>query len=173
MHRYLIVANETLGGMHLVHQVRQRLLAGPCSFYIVVPASPPRGRWTYDEEEARSIARGRLKSALSRFRALGADVEGEVGDGRPLDAIRDAMREAAFDAVLLSTLPHGRSRWLKADLPTRVRAELGVPVDHVIGVPADRPIGVADPSDVRPPEVATETWAGKSEPSPAIGTEAS
>ena len=134
MLRYLVVANETLGGMHLLDQVQERLQAGRCSFFIVVPATPPRGGWTFDEQESRSIARVRLETALARFRALGAEVEGEVGDERPLDAIRDAMRDGAYDAVLLSTLPPGRSRWLKVDLPARVRAEFGVPVDHVIGV---------------------------------------
>jgi hypothetical protein len=152
MYRYLVVANETLAGVRLVDLVRQRLRAGPCSFYIVVPATPPRGTWTYDEGEARSIARGRLEAAVGRFRALGADVGGEVGDERPLDAIRDAMRKRTFDAVLLSTLPPGRSRWLKADLPRRVRAEFGVPVDHVIGVPADQGDRVVGLSDVRSKE---------------------
>jgi hypothetical protein len=166
MHRYLIVANETLGGMHLIDLVQGRLRAGPCSFYIVVPATPPRGRWTYDEKETRSIARSRLEMALGRFRALGADIGGEVGDERPLDAIRDAMREGAFDAVLLSTLPPGRSRWLKADLPRRIRAEFGVPVAHVIGVPVDHVIGVADSSDVRLAEATAETWSAEPTPRP-------
>jgi hypothetical protein len=163
MHRYLVVANQTLAGVHLVDQVRQRLRAGPCSFYIVVPATPPRGGWTFDEEKARSIARIRLQTALGRFRALGADAGGEIGDERPLDAIRDAMRERAFDAVMLSTLPPGRSRWLRADLPRRIRAEFGVPVYHVIGT--------ADPGDVRSAR-RPETWPAP-EPVPRSRREAS
>jgi hypothetical protein len=164
MNQYLVVANETLGGSHLVDLVQERLREGPCSFYIVVPATPPRGTWTYDERGARSIARGRLETALGRFRALGADVGGEVGDGRPLDAIRDAMRDGVFDAVLLSTLPPGRSRWLKANLPRRVRAEFGVPVAHVIGVPSDK-VRVQGSSHVGGREVAADTEPGALQPS--------
>ncbi len=155
MKHVLVVANETLAGSHLVDRVQERLLAGPCRYHIVVPATPPRGRWSYDEGEARSIARRRLQEALERFRALGADVEGEVGDERPLDAIRDAMRKRSYDAVLLSTLPPGRSRWLKADLPRRVRAEFDVPVDHVIGTADERrEIRVPVP-DLLPDQAAT------------------
>lgn len=165
MNQYLVVANETLGGSHLVDLVGERLREGPCSFYIVVPATPPRGTWTYDENGARSIARGRLETALGRFRALGADVGGEVGDERPLDAIRDAMRAGAFDAVLLSTLPPGRSRWLKADLPRRVRAEFGVPVAHVIGVPSDEVSRVQGSSRMGRREVADTTRPGTPQPS--------
>ena len=165
MNHYLVVANETLGGSHMVDLVRERLREGPCSFYIVVPATPPRRTWTYDENGARSIARGRLETALSRFRALGADVGGEVGDERPLDAIRDAMRARVFDEVLLSTLPPGRSRWLKADLPRRVRAEFGVPVAHLIGFPSDEVIRFQGSSLVGRREVAADTRHGAPIPS--------
>ena len=137
MRRYLVVANQTLGGGNLARKVRECLREGPCFFYIVVPATPPRRQLTYTDGEATSIARRRLEAAIERFTELGADAAGEVGDPRPLDAIRDAILSASqdggFDGVLLSTLPLGASRWLKMDLPARVRAEFGLPVTHLIG----------------------------------------
>lgn len=132
--RYLVVGNQTLGGSQLLRKVRECLAERPCSFYIVVPATPRRSQWTYTEEGAHATARARLHDAVARFRELGAEVDGEVGDPRPLDAIRDAFLARSFDALLLSTLPPGASRWLKMDLPARVRAEFGVPVIHLIGV---------------------------------------
>ena len=39
MHKYLVVANQTLGGEHLIEEARRRALAGPSSFYVVVPNS--------------------------------------------------------------------------------------------------------------------------------------
>src|SRR5712692_4798545 len=34
---YLVVANQTLGGDQLIAEVRQRVAAGPSSFYVLVP----------------------------------------------------------------------------------------------------------------------------------------
>jgi cell pole-organizing protein PopZ len=73
--------------------------------------------------------------ALERFRKLGAEAQGEVGDERPLEAIADAVREEAFDEIILSTLPPGLSRWLRQDLPHRVERTFDVEVTHVVAEP--------------------------------------
>ena len=132
MRRYLVVANQTLGGPRLAGTIRARLAAGPCRFHIVVPATPREEHVVWTEGEAHDLARARLDHALERFRTLGAKADGEVGDGRPLEAIRDALREGEYDEVILSTLPPGLSKWLKLDLPTRVAKAFGVPVTHVV-----------------------------------------
>jgi hypothetical protein len=132
MHRYLVVANQTLGGPNLARLVEERLEGGPCRFYIVVPATPPKGHWTYTEGEARDLALARLQEAIAKFSELGADVDGEIGDPRPLDAIGDALRGSTFDGVIVSTLPPGTSRWLKMGLPARVKAQFGLRVTHVV-----------------------------------------
>ncbi len=41
MARYLLVANQTLGGDHLLDEVRKRIAAGPSSFYVLVPNTQP------------------------------------------------------------------------------------------------------------------------------------
>ncbi len=135
MPRYLVVANQTLGADQLYHKVRECQAAGPCTFHIVVPATPPNENLTWAEGEASAIARERLGRALAWFRELGAEVDGEVGDANPLLAIWDALRESQFDHIILSTLPAGISRWLKMDLPSRVRAAVNLPVSHIISEP--------------------------------------
>lgn len=141
MHRYLVVANQTLGGEPLFSQIRELARAGPSAFHVVVPATAPRDHvWT--EGEATVIASSRLESALQRLSALGLEADGEVGDASPMLAIEDAIREhGPFDAIVLSTLPPRISRWLKLDLPHRVEAAFGLRVLHVVGEP-DR-IGAA------------------------------
>jgi GABA permease len=130
MRRYLVVANQTLGGEHLLSLLRT-LAESPSSFHVLVPATPPNDHlWT--EAEARAIARQRLDTALERFRAVGLEATGEVGDGRPLQAIDDVLEEQPFDEIVLSTFPPGLSRWLRLDLPHRVEAGYGIPVHHVI-----------------------------------------
>ena len=122
MRRYLVVANQTLAGPALEGRIRACLAAGPCRFHVVVPATPPQDQAVWTEGEANALAEASLDHALSRFRSLGAVADGEVGDAQPLEAIRDALRETAYDEVILSTLPPGLSKWLKLDLPTRVVA---------------------------------------------------
>jgi hypothetical protein len=133
MRRYLIVANQTLGGEHLVQRVRECVSSGECLFYVVVPATPSKEHLVWTEGEAQSIARERLERAVERFRQLGAEADGEVGDANPLLAIEDVLRNQSFDEVILSTLPSGPSRWLKLDLPARVESRFGLPVTHVVG----------------------------------------
>lgn len=136
MPKYLVVANQTLGGEHLVTKVRECLATGEaCTFHLVVPATPPQDHVVWTEGEARDLANSRLEVALARFRELGANAEGEVGDANPLLAIEDALRVSPFDAIILSTLPPGASRWLRKDLPHRVESRFGLPLLHVVAPP--------------------------------------
>jgi hypothetical protein len=128
--RYLVVANQTLGGDHLLSLLRE-LSQQPSSFHVLVPATPPRDHlWT--EGEARKTAHRRLDDALERFRSVGVEATGEVGDERPLQAIDDVLQREDVDEIVLSTFPPGMSRWLRLDLPHRVTATYGLPVRHVI-----------------------------------------
>lgn len=132
MHRYLIVANQTLGGEPLVARIRQLARDAPSSFHVVVPATAPTDH-TWTEGETRALARTRLDDALRRFADFDIDAEGEVGDASPMLAIADAVRDhGPFEAIVLSTLPPGPSRWLKLDLPHRAES-FGVRVIHVVG----------------------------------------
>jgi hypothetical protein len=132
MRRYLVVANQTLGGSHLIDKVRETIAAGPCTFHVLVPATAPGHFATWTEGEALAVAQERLDTALTRFKELGAEAAGEVGDPDPLQAIADALRERPFDEIILSTLPPGASRWLRQDLPHRVERSFSVPVTHVV-----------------------------------------
>lgn len=133
MRRYLVVANQTLLGDQLLGRIADRLAEGPCRFYVVVPATHVTDRPVWTEHHDREVAERRLTEALERFRALGADVDGEVGDARPVDAIRDVLLHAPpFDEIILSTLPPGVSRWLRQDLPHRIERTFAVPLSVVV-----------------------------------------
>lgn len=132
MQRYLVVANQTLGGEHLRQELESRVADGPCAFHVVVPATAAQDQWVHTEGGATAVAQERLDEARRRFAELDGEVTGEVGDERPLDAIRDAVRDGDYDGIILSTLPAGISRWLGMDLPHRVEREFDLPVTHVI-----------------------------------------
>ncbi len=175
MRRYLVVANQTLGGEELWAAIRDRLGGGDCHFHLLVPATPagqldpgltaaaveasqgeaggPEGldRRTarqlledeLDEAEhrdlgedlGRRLARDRLRHQLDRMRDLGASCSGEIGVADPVDAVRMVLHRWEFDEVIVSTLPGRRSRWLAADLPTKIRRGFRLPVTQITGMP--------------------------------------
>jgi nucleotide-binding universal stress UspA family protein len=148
MSRYLIVANQTLGGDALRAAVRERIAAGRRACHVVVPMTPPHYEavaWAVADagfavplldtpdraeahEEARRRSAHRLEVMLDRIAAEGGEATGEVGVPEPIDAVRAALEQEDFDEVLVSTLPAGISRWLKLDLPSRVARLTDVPV---------------------------------------------
>jgi hypothetical protein len=150
--RYLVVANQTLGGPELTHKLEECVAEERCRFHFVVPATPVSDMEPVDrpltlsgvdggagllpdiDEVARAMARRRLERELARLREAGVDADGEVGDPRPLHAIKDALRKQEVDEVIVSTLHRG-SRWLLMDLPHRVRRSFELPVTHVAGHP--------------------------------------
>lgn len=153
--RYLVVANQTVGGPALTAAIRQRLDAGPTEFHVLVPATlsrdyaaarrlatfsvDPTSGYTFgdlaalpqSDEEGHRKAQERLDEQLWQLRAVGAEPTGEVGEPEPLDAIAAVLERSSFDEILLSTLSPGISRWVKLDLPSRLERRFGVPITHV------------------------------------------
>jgi nucleotide-binding universal stress UspA family protein len=143
--RYLVVANQTLGGEALWEAIRERMARGDCHFHLVVPATPtaqldpsftaeaePDTR-ERGEDLGRRLARQRMRQQLDQMRELGASVSGEIGVADPVDAVRVVLHRWEFDEVILSTLPGRRSRWLAADLPTKIRRGFKLPVTQITG----------------------------------------
>jgi hypothetical protein len=142
--RYLVVANQTLGGEELWGAIRERIAGGDCHFHLLVPATPAAqldpGSTTEvvaeggtGEDLGRRLARQRMRHELDRMRELGASVSGEIGVADPVDAVRVVLHRWEFDEVILSTLPGRRSRWLAADLPTKIRRGFKLQVTQVTG----------------------------------------
>ena len=148
MHRYLVVANQTLGGQQLMDAIRDRMAHGPAEFWVLAPATPTvhlvtdlgalSGAFPVDaglqptaaavREQGIAAAKSSLDTELERLREIGAVADGAVGDANPLVAIEKAVAEQKFDEIILSTLPPGASRWLALDLPHRVRRKVDVPL---------------------------------------------
>lgn len=132
MRTYLVVAHKTLVDAHLLDEVEQRAAAEPSTFHLLVPmAAPASGTWSYGQVAA--AAERRLQEGLDAFRARGLTCGGEVGDGRPVDAVLGLLRgDVAVDEIIVSTLRPGPSRWLKWDVPSRLEAAVRpIPVHHV------------------------------------------
>lgn len=131
MRRYLVVANQTLAGEHLLEHMRARHAESPCQFHLVVPATPTHEHVTWTEGEATTVANDRLRATLEQIRAEGLEATGEVGDRSAFQAVADVLLGAEFDEIIVSTLPAGLSRWVRQDLPRRIARATTLPVTHL------------------------------------------
>jgi GABA permease len=132
-HRILVVANETVGGPELRSELQDRTGGQRARVLVVCPAlNSPLRHWASDEDDARAAAQQRLDRSLESMRSVGLEVEGEIGDGDPLQAIEDAIRTFRPDELIISTHPPGRSHWLERGVVERARERFEIPITHVV-----------------------------------------
>ncbi len=131
--RILVIANETVGGDELLALLGTKALDVDEEVLLVCPALNSRVRtWTSDEDPARADAQSRLAASLSRLEGAGVSARGEIGDGDPLQALEDALREFPADEIVVSTHPPGRSHWLEQGVVEQARLRYDVPITHVV-----------------------------------------
>ncbi len=132
-HRILVVANETVGGEELLALLGRKAAGMREDVLLVCPALNSRVRtWTSDEDGARAAAHSRLDASLAQLAESGVTARGEIGDGDPLQALEDALREFPADEIVLSTHPPGRSHWLEQGVVELARQRYDVPITHVV-----------------------------------------
>ncbi len=126
----LVIANETVLGEPLLDRIREKASGGRTSFLIVSPQSDPN-QGSHPEAERR------LRQVLTRLRAEGIEVHGQVAHPDPFTAAMHAVRDERVDGILVSTFPEQRgSSWLRRDLVGRLESEAKVPVEHVVVEPS-------------------------------------
>lgn len=151
MSRYLVVANQTLGGAELDQRITDRIEGSHGQFYVLVPMTEPENEadtWVPADptfgmdrmavatdadalDVARKRSEHRLRQMLERIRSAGGEAEGEVGPTDPFKAVQQVWERETFDEIIVSTLPAGISRWVKMDLPSRLSRWASVPVTVV------------------------------------------
>ena len=154
MRRYLVVANQTLQAGELREELRTRISAGPCSFFVLVPDTkaadyaaaaaggvlPQPGMWgcaTYyarpaTDEVATAQARQRLSLMLARPGRHGRPRRRRSREPQPLAAVEKVLTGHQFDEIIVATLTRRVSRWLRADLPHQAERRFGLPVTTII-----------------------------------------
>jgi hypothetical protein len=138
--RILVVANETVGGPELLSEICERAGDRRARVLVVCPAlNSPIRHWASDEDGARAAAQTRLEESVRSMRSTGLEVEGEVGDGDPIQAIEDAVRTFRPDELIISTHPPGRSHWLERGVVEKARERFDIRLTHVVvDLDADR-----------------------------------
>jgi hypothetical protein len=132
MPHILVVANQTIGGAKLIDLVKERAKTPDTSFTLVVPMTKPRSGYVIYDDAVRDSAQVRLDLTLSYLRSEDVVASGDLGDEDPYTATLDAIHEYHPDEVIISTLPHSSSGWLRRDLIERIQDAAGAPVTHVI-----------------------------------------
>ena len=140
--RVLVVAHRTAATPALQQAVAERAAASPAVFTLLVPTAPRGLHRVVDPADTDRAAAGAiLELALPLLEeASGSHIDGLIGDHNPFDAVSDAIHHrGGFDEIIISTLPVRVSRWLHADLPSKLTG-LGLPVTTVTAQGTNKPI---------------------------------
>jgi hypothetical protein len=116
----LVVANKTVGSAELRRELRERSKQRPTAVTLLLP------------HQRTGEAQERLLRALAELREDGVEVEGRLANPDPFVAVHEAWDPAAYDEILISTLPTAKSRWLSSDLPRRIERHTGALVSIVV-----------------------------------------
>ncbi len=132
-YRILVIANETMGGRALRDAIAKHGQPGEAQVKVVCPALNSKVRhWTNEEDAAREQAGRRLQDLVANLRSEGFDVDGDIGDDDPVQAMEDALRRFPADEVIISTHPPGRSNWLERNVVQRADERFDIRVTHVV-----------------------------------------
>ena len=126
MAEYLLVAHQTAERQELLDAARELAAHDShATFTLLVPATPVGDLLTWEEGEAKEAAQARARSAAAALQRNGLKVVGvRVGDADPVLAVDDEYTAGRrYNALVISTLPPGLSRWIKMDVVSRLRRQ--------------------------------------------------
>ena len=145
MAKYLLVAHQTAERWELL-EAAKKLAAqdAHAKFTLLVPATPVGDLMTWEEGEKQEVARARARSAAEALRHHGINLVGvRVGDTDPVLAVDDEyVAGRRYDAIVISTLPPGLSRWIRMDVVSRLRrSHPRLRLIHVVAKETQSPVG--------------------------------
>jgi hypothetical protein len=138
MARYLVVANITAESPSLRTEVARIAQEAPdTEFVVLVPLRPiPVVLELVGAVEERPVALGRRRAqrAVRRLESVGVRCATvRLGGYDPLQSIEEELAYQEYRGVIISTLPHPVSHWLRTDLPSKVaKRHPELDVRHVV-----------------------------------------
>ena len=129
--RILVVATSNIGRDEVAQAIGPQL-DPDAEVKVIAPASSlSRIDWlTSAEDDARAEAAARADEVAKAIPT--AHVEASVGDVDPLQAIDDAVRLFAPDAVVVVTRDDDEASWLESGAADSAWARFDVPVTHLV-----------------------------------------
>ena len=137
MANYLVVANETAESPELLRAVTDIHTHDPDSqFVLVVPATPLNLLQQFEgtAKSARALAAQRAQNTRRNLEDHGIRVKSaRIGSWDPFVAIEAEVVQQQYEAIVISTLPPGLSRWLRMDLQSRIaRRHPDIRLIHIV-----------------------------------------
>jgi hypothetical protein len=134
--RVLVVAYRAAPTPALLMTVRERILAGPAEFLLLVPGGPTAVRRVQRAEDIEHTqVRAILRLALPGIRkAARGEVAAFVGGADPVGAVSDIVNAYDVDEIIVSAPAPRVTRWMRMDLARRLE-HLGLPVTNVATPP--------------------------------------
>lgn len=134
MSKYLIVAHQTALSPELQRKVSALVAQDPAAEFAVLVPELPGVPVTWEGETVDEAGqRAEAAKAVLEEKVAARVFRTAVGAADPVQAIAAELRAyPGYDALVISTLPPGISRWLKLDLVHRAARKFGLPVMHVV-----------------------------------------
>lgn len=138
--KVLLVADEAFRGSEFMDELREHIegRSAEVSVFVVAPALAGSGleHELASFDEPIKVANERLKTVLAELKDVGIDAVGEVGDGDPVVAIGDGLREFEADEIIVVAHGEDDRAYAEKDLWKRIEHEFHQPVvELVVGAP--------------------------------------
>ena len=133
MPRYLIVAHQTAATPELQSRVAELVAEDPNAEFAILVPELPEENFSWDGESVDIAAQHAEAAKAQLSEVAGANVvRTSVGSSDPLQAIAGELRaHPGYDALVISTLHIGVSRWLRMDLIHQAGRKFDLPIIHV------------------------------------------
>ena len=130
--KVLLVADEEFRGSEFMDELKQHITgrSAEVSVFVIAPALASSGL----EHELAAFdgpikeASERLENVLSELKGVGIDAVGEVGDGDPVVAIGDGLREFDADEIIVIAHEDKDKTYAEKDLWKNIKGEFHPPL---------------------------------------------
>lgn len=135
IHRILIVADERFRAGDFLAELRSHMKVPEATvqIYIVAPAlaASPMDHEMANFDEPIAEARERLDAIIADLKTVGLEALGRVGDGDPVTAVGDGLREFPADEVIVISHVESQRAYAEKDLWERLRLDYSLPISDI------------------------------------------
>jgi len=135
IHRILVVADERFRGADFLGELRSHMKVPEAEVEVFVVA-PALAHSALDHEMANfdepiAEARSRLDAIVAELAGVGLDAVGHVGDGDPVTAVGDGLREFPADEVVVVSHVDSQRAYAEKDLWQRLKLDYRLPISDI------------------------------------------